>query len=143
MERGPARSEYDTVKRSVIRAAYAAERELDRRAQETPFGGFEVERWLLLLAQHAELGEDELRAEAEGLLVAKYGRWLWHDLEARVPAPCHLEAHAAGVALLLERMRTGSECLLTFRRATLREISREIAGRYILTESTEEGQGER
>jgi hypothetical protein len=138
MERVPARSEYDAVKRSVIRAAYAAERELDRRAQEAPFGGFEVERWLLLLAQHPELGEDALRAEAERLLVGKYGRWLWHDLEARVPPRCHVDAYTAGVVLMLERMRTGSECPLTFRRATMREIARDIAGRYVLTDEADD-----
>lgn len=141
MSESASRSEFEVAHRTVVRAAHRAIREIDRRAATVRFGGGEVEEWLLFVFQHCEVVDDATRADAEALLVARFGASLWHELAAYVEWRSMPDAHQEASIVLLERMRTGSESLAALRRTTVRDVAWEVSCAYAPARSQHEGQG--
>lgn len=135
------RSEYEVVHRTIARAAHRATRELHRRAATVRFGGREVEEWLLFAVQHGELIDDATRADAEQLLMARFGPSLWNELAQYVGWRRLPDVQQEASIVLLDRMRTGSEPLSVFRRTTVRDVAWEVSCAYASRRPEHEGQG--
>ena len=68
------------MRAALLRTAYAAQRELERRAVDHRFGGPILEEWLRFLICHEETVGRAAAADAQALIVGKYGVHVWDAL---------------------------------------------------------------
>ena len=96
--------EPETMRSLLLRSAYAAQRELVRRAQHHPSGPA-LERWLRFAIRHEDLVGRACAADARALLVDRYGIHVWDALVEVGVREDITHRHALTIAALLERQR--------------------------------------
>lgn len=88
----------------LLQVAYAAQRELVRRAQHHPSGPA-LERWLRFAIRYEDLVGRACAADARALLVDRYGIHVWDALVEVGVREDITHRHALTIAALLERQR--------------------------------------
>lgn len=68
------------MRAALLRGAYAAQRELERRAVDHRFGGPSLEEWLRFLIRHEETVGRAAADDARALIVGRYGVHVWDAL---------------------------------------------------------------
>lgn len=127
--------ESETRRPVLLRAAYAAQRELERRARHHPSGP-SLERWLRFAIRHEDLVGWACAADARSLLVDRYGVHVWDALvEVGVREDiAHRYRHT--IASLLERQRGRVENPWSTRE--IRRAAFDVAFRYAYVEEGQE-----
>ena len=127
--------EPETTRPVLLRVAYAAQRELERRARHHPSGPA-LERWLRFAIRHEDLVGRACAADARALLVDRYGIHVWDALVEVGVREDITHRHALTIAALLERQRGPVENPWSTRE--IRRAAFDVAFRHAYHE---EGQG--